>query len=184
MASRKRKWLRPCAATSWLARNAPTNCRAPGDGIRCWAACIFRPTDAAPKKSRSCGGRSPQNACFPRFMAASAWWTSARWTRRCALRRQESRGEQLLPSCPGHEIGSDVKLPDALKRDAHDGRDCNSKQKCSCDGGGQCRHVAAPRRTKDLQHRQQALRAFEIPTTWSDGIRFRRFHAYPVGNDH
>ena len=69
-------------AIFWSAKSAPISSPAPGDGIRCWAACISRPIARAQRRSRNCGAPTPQPKCCPRSTAATGWSTSIRWRRR------------------------------------------------------------------------------------------------------
>ena len=54
-----------CAAISWSPWSAPTSSPAPGDVIRCWAACICRPTAPAHAKSPVCAAATPPRSFSP-----------------------------------------------------------------------------------------------------------------------
>ena len=60
-----------CGAISWSRKNAPISSPAPGDGIRCWAACICRPTARAQKRWPRCGAAIRQSKCFRRSTDAT-----------------------------------------------------------------------------------------------------------------
>jgi len=70
--ARHRRRLRPrCGAIFWSPKNARISSPAHGDGIRCWAACIFRHIAPARKRSRNCGELIPRKRCFRRSTDAT-----------------------------------------------------------------------------------------------------------------
>ena len=86
-----RKWRPRCGAIFWSPKNAPINCPAHGDGIRCWAECISRRTARERRRWRNCGALTPPSACFRPSTAATDWWTSRQWMKCCAPRRCKSQ---------------------------------------------------------------------------------------------